>query len=1068
MYCLFSFFVGTLVLIVNEGEMLMYIRYFLAVGFVFISSPAVSADYVVTNGGDLSAAITAANNASAGDVYEIEISGDSTGGGSIRRSVSLSGQADATIGGALSFSGATYSSTVNNISFTAGGETAITNGRPGDTPGQNLILDQVHVNLRDLYGTGGAMMNTGKLTIRNGSSFTNNHASSGGVLYNGSGSKALDISQTTFANNRSTDSGGVIYNASGAMTIKNSLFENNVATAGYGGAIYTLDKTDIEQTTFSASKAFEGGAVYVARNTAELTVADSSFVGNYTVLNAQGVSNYGGAINSIGKINITGTSFENNYATGAGAIKLNTSSDENIITNSTFTGNYAVYQNGGAIVQNNGALRIDGTQFINNNVQRGNGGAIYTSDDLIIAGGSTFSGNSAYTGGGAVSASGGAGLTISDTVFSNNETDTGNGGAIQTYSGTNLSLNHVDFSENHADVGQGGALYASGTTTLEAVDFSGNTAQYGGAIMNTGDMTIGGGSSFTNNRAEAGGAIFTLGTLNLNTQDGNILFSGNTFTDTQEGGADIYLNADGTVHVNIEGDQNTLSMDGGFAGTGYIDKTGDNTLVFEESADNTFFSGTYTQTNGLTQVFADNFFAGQNNIMNGSVLHFAEEAFVDHLNVQTSGRIDLRRTGRFSPNTVTMNDFISDGTAVVAMQTDGTDSDLLKITGTATGTVTLDMNAVGSEPTRTQIEVVHVADASSDAVFQLADDALDIGAHEYELFQETDTNWYLKTNGNLTKSAQTVQNLPAMHLSIVNAGLNELRKRMGDLRSADPNAPAGAWMRGYAKHLRIHEKVGAKMDLLGIEGGVDMMMHALNGRVYLGVMGGYLYADNVHVFQSENPDAKGNAKTPTAGIYATWIGDKSGWFVDLTARHFWIRTDLNHIIRNDDINGYDVKRRFWAVTAETGRLFDFKAPSFINVGSTHASTITVEPKAEVRYIHGNSKDFMMTLGENAFVDTTHSLTTHLNVQTSFLPNGMQSVWKTYIELGAYYEWMGKTKIRYADTHLTSSDLGGLGVETSVGVNANLWKNAYLYSALTWETGKAYTSYLLNAGVRVSF
>ena len=1046
----------------------MSIRYFLTVTFMVVSSSAFSADYVVTDGGDLSAAITAANNASGSDVYEIEILGNSIGGGSLQRSVSLLGQSNATVSGALSFSGADYSSILNNISFTVGSETAVTNGVPREEPGQNLILDGVQINSVDIYGTGGAIMNTGTLTIQNGSSFANNHASNGGVLYNGSGSKALNISQSTFTSNRSTDSGGAIYNGNGPMTIKNSLFDSNVATAGYGGAIYTLDKTNIEKTTFNKSKAFEGGAIHVSSNTAELTISDSTFTGNYTVLNAQGASNYGGAINTIGKINITGTSFENNYATAAGAIKLNTSFDENIIKNSAFTGNYAVYDNGGAIVQNNGSLQIDGTNFIGNYVQNGNGGAIYTTDNLMITGDSKFSGNSAYRGGGAISASGSAELIVTDAAFSDNKTSTGNGGAIQIYSGTNLSLNNVDFSENRADSGQGGALYTAGTVTLRAVDFSGNTAQYGGAIMNNGDMTIGGGASFVNNQAEAGGAIFTLGTLNLNTQDGDILFSGNTFTDTQEGGADIYLNASGTVHVNIEGDQNTLSMDGGFAGTGFIDKTGANTLVFKEITDNTFFLGTYTQTNGLTQVFADNFFAGQNNITNGSVLHFAKEAFVDHLNVQTGGRIDLRQTDQFKPNTLTVNDFISDGTAVVMMQTDGTDSDLLKIAGTATGIVTLDMNAVGNKPTRTQIEVVHVADASSDAVFKLTDDTLDIGAHEYELSQETDTNWYLKTDGDLTKSAKTVQNLPAMHLSIVNAGLNELRKRMGDLRSSNPNAPAGTWMRGYAKHLRVHEKIGAKMDLVGVEGGVDVMMHALAGRIYLGMMGGYLYADNIHVLQSENPDAKGNTKAPTAGIYATWIGDKSNWFVDLTARHFWIQTDLNRIIRNDEINGYDVKRRFWAVTAETGRLFDFKAPSFMDIGSTHASMIAVEPKAEVRYIHGNSKNFIMALGENAFVDTTHSLTTHLNVQTSFLPNGLQSVWKPFIELGAYYEWMGKTKIKYADTNLTSSDLGGFGVETSVGLNANLWENAYLYGAFTWETGKAYTSYLLNAGVRVSF
>ena len=586
--------------------------------------------------------------------------------------------------------------------------------------------------------------------------------------------------------------------------------------------------------------------------------------------------------------------------------------------------------------------------------------------------------------------------------------------------------------------------------------------------MNYGNMTIGGGSSFVNNKAEAGGAIFTVGALTLDTQDGDILFKGNTSTDAQEGGTDIYLNGSGTVRVHIKGDSHTLSMDGGFAGNGFVDKTGQNTFIVEQTADNTAFTGTFTQSGGLTQVYADHFFAGENHISNGSILHFMNNAQVDRLSLTSEARLDLRKAGPFVPNSVTVKELTSDGTAVVAMQTDGTTADLLTVSGSATGLTTLDMDTVGNNPTRQQIEVVHMANATGDISFRLANDRIDIGAHEYKLTQEPDTNWYLKTDGDLTKSAKTVQSLPALHLSIVNAGLNELRKRMGDLRSSNPCAPVGAWVRGYGKHLRIHEKVGAKMDLAGVEGGFDMMFHALNGRVYMGVMGGYLFSDNVRVHQSDQPEAKGNAKAPTAGVYATWIEDGSKWFVDLTARHFWVQTDLNRIVQNDDLNGYDVKRRFWAVTAETGRVFDVDAPTFMNIGTKHASVIAIEPKVEVRYTNGQAKEFNMSLGEGGSVDETHSLTTHLTLQTTYLPNGTESIWKPFAELGVYNEWMGKTKIKYADTNLTTSDLSGLGIETSVGLNANLWENAYLYGAFTWETGKAYTSYLLNAGVRVSF
>lgn len=371
-------------------------------------------------------------------------------------------------------------------------------------------------------------------------------------------------------------------------------------------------------------------------------------------------------------------------------------------------------------------------------------------------------------------------------------------------------------------------------------------------------------------------------------------------------------------------------------------------------------------------------------------MHFARSVRFGNLNLEKNGRLDLRSLGAFSPNTLTVENLISDGTAVVGLQTDGTVSDLLRVTGSATGNITLDIDAVGTNPTRQKIEVVNVEEAVSDAEFELSGNKLDIGAYEYDLIREADTNWYLETAGDLTKTAKSVEGVPSLHLSIVNAGMNELRKRLGDLHGDNPNAPAGVWVRGYGKHLRVHEKTGARMDLLGMEGGIDVMSELFGGRTYFGAMGGYLSSDNIRVFQAAPSDARGHTKTPVAGLYATWIQNDTDWFVDLTARHFWVHTDLDNIFSNDGINAYDIKRNFWAFSAETGRPFEWNAPDFINVGS---SVISVEPKFELRYVRGGAKNFCTDNGETGRVNNTHSMVTKLNVQTSYLPEGAKSAWK---------------------------------------------------------------------------
>lgn len=1030
--------------------------------FVLVPSLVFAADYTVPEGGTLAKAIAEANANKDGDMYEIEISGTSADSGNVKNSAAIVGNPSAVLSGSLAFNGTGVRSEISNLVFTSGTVGAVANGTLGLGEAQDLTITSVAFEQRTGNGYGGGVVNLGNMIIQGNSSFSENRADVGGAIYN---SKVLDISDTSFLNNTASGSGGAI-NSSGTMSIVNSTFDGNRSVSSYGGAINSSGTARISGSVFKNNRASEGGAVYTSGNNASLTVADTQFIGNYTTINSQGVSDYGGAINSVGKLNIVNALFADNYATEAGAVKLRRGSTEGIIAASEFKNNYAVVRDGGAIVHSDGTLQIDGTKFTGNESQKGSGGAIFTDAALTVSGGSLFVGNRAADNGGAVSVASGADITVSDASFTENVAENGNGGAVDASLSVPLTVNGASFSRNHADKGYGGALYASGlNTVLKNVKFDGNTALYGGGIMNFGNLTIGGGSSFTNNKASAGGAVFTLGTLNLDTTEGDILFSGNKAEDVSEGGADIYLNTGGGTVVNIQGDANVLAMDGGFSGSGVINKTGGNTLVFGENADNSLFRGEFNQSAGTTLVYADNFFGGKNTVANGSALHFARSARFGNLNLEKNGRLDLRSLGAFSPNTLTVENLISDGTAVVGLQTDGTVSDLLRVTGSATGNITLDIDAVGTNPTRQKIEVVNVEEAVSDAEFELSGNKLDIGAYEYDLIREADTNWYLETAGDLTKTAKSVEGVPSLHLSIVNAGMNELRKRLGDLHGDNPNAPAGVWVRGYGKHLRVHEKTGARMDLLGMEGGIDVMSELFGGRTYFGAMGGYLSSDNIRVFQAAPSDARGHTKTPVAGLYATWIQNDTDWFVDLTARHFWVHTDLDNIFSNDGINAYDIKRNFWAFSAETGRPFEWNAPDFINVGS---SVISVEPKFELRYVRGGAKNFRTDNGETGRVNNTHSMVTKLNVQTSYLPEGAKSAWKLFVELGVYNEWLGRTKLRFADVDLTTSDLSGPGFEASLGVNAKITDDAYLYGVLTLETGKAYSSYLFNAGLRVKF
>jgi 6-phosphogluconolactonase (cycloisomerase 2 family) len=260
---------------------------------------------------------------------------------------------------------------------------------------------------------------------------------------------------------------------------------------------------------------------------------------NLTLTNAF-TSGSGGAIldNAGGQTNLIGVSMIGNTAESNGGA-IDSIGDVNII-GSTFTGNRALG------TRDSGLNDQSGTGF---------GGALsigaYAS--LTIAG-STFNGNFADKGGGAIYFNGKQ-ADIIDTAFNGNimndliptanpDTDLRGGGAIQTDPNAVVSLTRTIFDANVSISGHGGALYTAIDGVIQVIDsaFTANLAgdtlhmQMGGAWYNggalldvrrsvflfniatdsggglandrTGEATLSNLTFFRNDAVEAGGAIW--------------------------------------------------------------------------------------------------------------------------------------------------------------------------------------------------------------------------------------------------------------------------------------------------------------------------------------------------------------------------------------------------------------------------------------------------------------------------------------------------------------------------------------------------------------------------------
>ena len=169
-------------------------------------------------------------------------------------------------------------------------------------------------------------------------------------------------------------------------------------------------------------------------------------------------------------------------------------------------------------------------------------GLITNSDGMIKA-------STANPIGGAIVNWGGS-LVIRDSSFSGNSAEYG--GAIINWG--ELVINDSSFSDNSAE--RGGVIYNWGELSISESSFSGNSADWGGAIYNGGELVIRDSSFSGNSAVVSGGAI-------RNLEDGELVISESSFSDNSadEGGA--ILNRGELVISESSFSDNSADWDGG-------------------------------------------------------------------------------------------------------------------------------------------------------------------------------------------------------------------------------------------------------------------------------------------------------------------------------------------------------------------------------------------------------------------------------------------------------------------------------------------------------------------------
>lgn len=405
--------------------------------------------------------------------------------------------------------------------------------------------------------------------------------------------------QMVLAEDVITDFGGLkdaLKNATGSSaTVK--LGSDISATA----RITTLTDTPKSVTILGEGKTYTSNTLaFVVKPNTTLTL------NNITLDTIQHGSSWGGAMYNEGTLNLDNVTFNNNIAktknaVGGGAMALVATGKNPVSTtikNSTFTNNSTETSN--SAKNNGGAIYVYGTSGL-------------VGDNTLDISDSHFESNHTNKTGGAIGVNNQGPsnfkIEIKDTTFTKNNS-TGYGGAIDVTTGgtgnVTLKLDHATFNGNYSESSDGGAIaYEKGNITSNIINstFTNNTANNGGAIYNgIKNLTISN-TIFDGNKTNdggKGGAIYNAGNISLNQTEFK------QSTDTIYMANDSFADFSGTNILN-----GSISSENA---TSEIKNKG--TLIL--NADNSGYTGTYTQESGQTDVNASStFFGGETTITDG-------------------------------------------------------------------------------------------------------------------------------------------------------------------------------------------------------------------------------------------------------------------------------------------------------------------------------------------------------------------------------------------------------------------------------------------------------------------
>ena len=272
--------------------------------------------------------------------------------------------------------------------------------------------------------------------------------------------------------------------------------------------------------------------------------------------------------------------------------------------------------------------------------------------------------------------------------------------------------------------------------------------------------------------------------------------------------------------------------------------------------------------------------------------------------------------------------------------------------------------------------------------------------------------------------ADTLELASASTLSLNRILMNDVRKRLGDIRSLE--ATNGVWAR-YDGGKLSGEGTTNKFNTLHIGG--DMAPFADNS-MRLGVSASYTKGDVDYTRGSSDLDAYSLA------AYGTWMAD-NGLFADVIARVAKAKSDM----KVDGVYKGDLNNTAYSLSGEMGWRFDFNDMFY------------AEPQMEATYTYIDSDKMTLSGNGEAYhyaVDSFDSLIGRVGVLAGMKCPAQKG--DLYVRASMVHEFFGDATINGGNMAKIENDGKDTWVEYGVGANFNIMKNAYIWADIERTAG----------------